>query len=127
MQDIVEKLDRLAEFQAQRDLLNADKQAAIDSVLTPEIKARLAEIDAEFADKAAAVDENIDALEAEIKADVLTRGETIKGSRLMAVWSKGRVTWDDAALQDYMAVHPEIVRFRRQSDPSISIRIRNAT
>ena len=127
MQDIVEKLDRLAEFQAQRDLLNADKQAAIDSVLTPEIKARLAEIDAEFADKAAAVDENIDALEAEIKADVLTRGETIKGSRLMAVWSKGRVTWDNAALQSYMLTHPEVERFRRQSEPSISIRVRSAT
>jgi hypothetical protein len=123
MQAIVEKLDRLAEFQSQRDILSLDKQAALDSVLTPEIKAKLAEIEAEFSDKAQSVNENIAALEAEIKADVLAHGETVRGSRLMAVWNKGRVSWDDKGLQGYMKAHPDLAEFRKQGEPSISIRV----
>ena len=42
---ISEKLDRLAEFLAQKDRLAIDKQTLIDQVLTAEIKARLAEIE----------------------------------------------------------------------------------
>ena len=122
MENIIEQLDRLAEFRAQNDLLNLDKQAAIDSVLTPEIKARLAEIKAEFGDKSQAATENMAALESEIKAAVLVQGETIKSAHLMAVWSKGRISWDDKALQGYMKSHPELSEFRKQGEPSVSIR-----
>ena len=122
MQTIVEKLDQLAEFHAQRDVLNMDKQAAIDSLFTPEIKAQLAEIEAEFGDKAQAVIENVATLESEIKAAVLMHGETIRGSRLMAVWSKGRAAWDDKGLMGYAKAHPELMELRKQGEPSISIR-----
>ncbi len=60
---IKELLDRLAEFQSQRDAANLEKQALIDAVYTPEIKQRVAEIEAEFAGKTEAVNENIAALE----------------------------------------------------------------
>ena len=122
MQAIIESLDRLAEFQAQRDVMNLDKQAAIDSVLTPEIRVRIVDIEAEFDDKAQAVVSNIAALETEIKVAVVAHGETVKGSLLMAVWNKGRASWDDKALQCYMKAHPELADFRKQGDPSISIR-----
>jgi len=122
MQAIIESLDRLAEFQAQRDVMNLDKQAAIDSVLTPEIRVRIVDIEAEFDDKAQAVVSNIAALETEIKVAVVAHGETVKGSLLMAVWNKGRASWDDKALQGYMKAHPELADFRKQGDPSISIR-----
>jgi len=36
--EIAERLDALAEMYAQRDLLNARKQEAINTLLTPEIK-----------------------------------------------------------------------------------------
>ena len=123
MQSVIDKLNRLSEFRAQRDILNLDKQSAIDTVLTPEIKAKLAEIEVEFGDKAQAVVENMATLEAEIKVDVLATGETVRGTNLMAVWSRGRVSWDDRGLQGYMKSHPEIADFRKQSDPSISIRV----
>jgi hypothetical protein len=92
---ISEKLDRMAEFQAQKDLLAIDKQTLIDQVLTTEVKARLAEIETEFDGRAEAVDANIAALEAEIKEDVLKHGATVRGAYMMAVWNKGRVAWDD--------------------------------
>jgi hypothetical protein len=119
---ISEKLDRLAEFQAQKDMLALDKQALIDQVLTAEIKARLAEIDEEFGGRAEAVDEHIAALEAEIKEEVLQHGATVRGAHFMAVWSKGRVAWDDRSLSNYARAHPEVLEFRKQGEPSISIR-----
>lgn len=122
MQNIIEKLDTLAEFQAQRDVLNLDKQAALDSLLTPEIKARMADIEAEFGGKAQAVNDNIARLETEVKDDILAHGETVKGARLMAVWVKGRVSWDTKALDGYAAAHPELTTFRKEGEPSVSLR-----
>jgi hypothetical protein len=122
MHIIREKLDRLMEFHAQRDVLNMDKRALIDQVLTPDIKARLAEIEAEFGAKAEAVNAKIAALEAEIKAEVLAHGESMKGRHFQAVWSQGRVSWDDKGLRGYAKAHPELLEFRKQGEASVSIR-----
>lgn len=47
----------------------------------------------------------------------------MKGANnMMAVWSKGRVTWDGKGLGGYMVAHPEIEAFRREGKPSVSIR-----
>jgi len=115
--DISQKLDKLANFYAQRDVLNLEKQELIDQVFTPEIKARIAEIEAEFAGRREAVDANIAALEDEIRKDVVAHGETITGSFLRAVWIKGRVTWDTRSLDRYAKTHPEVVSFRKQGEP----------
>lgn len=123
------KLDQLADFYAQRDALQL-QQIELTNACVPEelkaqmeaVKARQDEIAAEFADKHAAVASNIAALEAEIKADVLAGGKTVKGQFLMAVWSKGRVSWDTKALDGFAAAHPEIATFRKEGEPSVSIR-----
>lgn len=120
--DIIDKLNTLAEYQAQKDLLNLQKQDLIDAVLTAEVKAKLADIDIEFAGKALGVDENIATLTEEIKSAVKEFGASVKGDTLHAVFSKGRVSWDDKALQGYAVAHPELAEFRKQGDPSISIR-----
>ena len=117
-----EKLDQLADYRAQRDLLNLQKQELIDAVLTAEIKAKLAEIEAEFGMKAEAVNENIAGLEAEIKAEVIAVGHTVKGGSLMAVWSKGRVSWDSKKLDGMMILIPQLADARKEGDPSVSIR-----
>jgi hypothetical protein len=117
-----DKLNELAELRAALDVLNLQKQDVIDSILTPEIKAKLAEIDAEFAGKAETAQTKATALEAEIKQDVLSEGATVKGNFYMAVFSKGRVSWDPKSLDGYAVGHPEILSFRKEGDPSISIR-----
>ena len=117
-----EKLDQLANFQAQRDVIHLQKQALIDEVLTPEIKARLEEIEAEFAEKVEVVDANITALEAEIKAEVVRCGASVKGTFLMAIWNKGRVSWDTKAMDGYALSHPEILSFRKEGEPYVSFR-----
>lgn len=117
-----EKLNALYELKCALELSNMDKQKLIDSIYTPEIKQKLAEIDAEFATKNEVVNDKISALEAEIKADVVAGGETVKGDYLMAVYAKGRVSWDTKSLDGYAAAHPEVAQFRKVGDPSVSIR-----
>lgn len=122
--DTIAKLDRLAELQAAPDAIRLQKQALIDGILTPEIRAKLAEIDAEFAPKLTAADEAAAALKAEIETEVLAGGKTVKGSVLMAIWNKGRSGgWDTAALTGYAAAHPEINQFKKPDGlPSVSFR-----
>ena len=120
--DIIQKLDQLSEFMSQRDLIGIHKQEAIDAILTPEIKAQLADIEAEFRAQSVAVDENIDALTGEIKAAVIGSGATAKGAHIQAVYMKGRVSWDTKALDGYAAAHPEVAQFRKEGEPSVSIR-----
>lgn len=122
MQGIIEKLNRLEEFHAQREALDTQKQGLIDQVLTPEVRARMAEIEAEFGQKAEALGANIEALEAEIKAGTLAHGATVKSGRFQAVWNKGRDTWDGKGLGAYAEAHPEVLEFRRQGEPSVTIR-----
>jgi hypothetical protein len=119
--EIVEKLDRLANFKAKRDVLDLEKKALIDQILTPEIKARLEEVEVEFAGRIQAVEENITTLEAEIKMDVARHGASVKGTFLRAVWNRGRVSWDTKAMDGYALEHPEILSYRKQGEPYISI------
>jgi len=94
MNEIKEKLDQLAEFHSQRDMITQEKQALIDKILTDEIKARVMEVETEFADKIDAVNANIAALEKEIKQAVLEYGTSVKGSFFHAIYVKGRVSWN---------------------------------
>lgn len=124
---MIEKmLDELAELHSQRDLAQMEqkrlKQEQIDAVLTDEIKTRLAEIDAEFAGKSDIASDKIASLEAEIKKLVTEKGASVKGEFLHAVFAKGRVTWDTKALDGYVKAHPELTEFRKEGEPSVSLR-----
>lgn len=120
--EIKQKLDRLAEYQAQRDATMLEKQDLINAVYTDEIKARMAEIEAEFATKTEGVTANIATLEAEIKQAVVAHGASVKGLYLHAVLTKGRVSWDTKFLDGYATAHPELLSFRKEGAPSVSIR-----
>lgn len=120
--DIREKLNRLAELEAQADVLRLHFQGLRDAVLTQEQREQLADIDAEQQTALDAIKGGIDSLTAEIKAEVVGMGATVKGDHLQAVWTKGRVSWDTKALDGYAAGHPELLPFRKEGDPSVSIR-----
>jgi hypothetical protein len=119
-----EKLNQLANYRAQLDVLNLQKQDAINGVLTPEIKAALDEIEAEFGQMSEGANGNIAALEAEIKEAVTAHGETVKSEFLMAVYNKPRVSWDTKGLDGYAVAHPEVKAFQSFGKPSVSIRSR---
>jgi len=120
--EVIQKLDKLADFQLDHDLLNFQKQELIDQVITPEIKEKINEINAEFVAKLEIVNENIAYLERDIKASVIEIGETVRGQYLMAVWARGWISWDTKALDGYTVAHPEISQFRKTGEPSVSVR-----
>ncbi|HLE23152.1 MAG TPA: hypothetical protein VI701_02505 [Anaerolineales bacterium] len=122
MLSIAEKLDRLAKLYTERDSLGAQKQALIDQVLPAEIRDRLTDIEAEFAQKAEAAAANIEGLEAEIKAETLSHGESVRAAGLQAVWNKGRQSWDSKGLANFGEAHPEVLQFRKEGEPSVTIR-----
>jgi capsule polysaccharide export protein KpsE/RkpR len=121
-EQIKKKLTQLEELDAQYEIIRLDKQAAIDAVLTDEIKAQLAAIDAEFDPMSSAVQETIGKLEAEVKVAVLSYGETVKAAKYKAIFGNGRVSWDTKGLDGFRVAHPEIEAFRKVGSPSVSIR-----
>jgi adenylate kinase family enzyme len=123
---IIEKLNQLTQTRAQRANLAAEKQAAIDRIVTPEIKAQLDALEREFTETEKDLDFTIGVLEAEIKAAVLAQGASATGTHLQATWNKGRVTWDTRALDKYSALHPEIRTYRKEGEPFVVIRTSTA-
>ena len=122
MINIKSKLDRLAGLYAQLESQQEEKKRLIREAFPPEVAARLAEIDEEFAQKEEYGRQSIDALETEIRADTLALGSTVRSGGLQAVWSMGRVVWDDKALCAYARSRPEVLQFRTEGKPVISIR-----
>jgi hypothetical protein len=82
----------------------------------------LAALEAEFAQPTSDLTLAMDTLREEIKADVLVHGGTIKGERFMAVFNKGRTSWDTERLEKYATAHPEVNEFKKVGEPSVSIR-----
>jgi hypothetical protein len=120
--DIYEKIEKYSDIGFGIDLIHQEKQALIDTVLTPEIKEKLAEIDAEFDPKVEEIVQQKSMLESAIKMEVLEAGRTVKGTYHSFVWSKPRVSWDTKALDGYALAHPEIQQFRTEGNPSVSVR-----
>lgn len=130
---ITEKLNQLTDFEIQRDLMLADKQALLDSLYTEEEKAtikkiedRIAaarlDIEEEFASKDGGVSKNIEALTKEIKQAVEELGESVKAEGFHAVYAQGRTSWNTEALDKYIETHPELSICRQTGKSSVSMR-----
>ena len=118
---VVQKLERLTDLRAAADVARMDHEAKRAEVLR-KVQAELDALDLEFQPVLEAAEANASALEAEIKNDVLLRGESLRGSVYQAIYMKGRVSWDSAAIDQYARAHPEVLKFRREGQPSVSLR-----
>ena len=117
-----EKLNQLHELQSTKEITEQHFEEVKLTLLTPEIQQALKDIDAEKSTALETLQRNIDDLMAEIKRDILANGATIKGEFLMAVYNKGRVSWNNKGLEGFMVAHPEMAAFRSEGDPSVTIR-----
>jgi hypothetical protein len=118
---ITAKLDELAEVRTAAALTQADYEARRAEILQT-IQAELAALEEEFAPLLEAASERAEALEAEIKQDVLAYGRSVKGAQFHAVYTRGRVSWDTKGLDNYADEHPEVLDFRKEGAPSIALR-----
>ena len=122
MTDIYAKIERFSDLEVGIDQVKREKQALFDSILTPEIKEKMAELDAEFDPRIDKLTLERELLEAEIKSEVLIASRTIKGTYHNFTWNKPKITWDTKALDVYAMAHPEILQFRKEGDPYVSVR-----
>jgi hypothetical protein len=122
MNDIAQKLNRLSKLYEQKQKYSREKQEIINGLLAPEIKAKMDEVEDEFKQQEEILLKIIDSLETEIKADTAKFGATVKSSGFMAIWSKGRITWDTKGLTSFASSHPEVLEYRKEGKPIVSVR-----
>lgn len=113
---LIRELDELGRLKEQREALEQEQDAQIAQFYTPEIKARVEEVKAEFVERDKTIKEEIDVLDARIRERVAQYGETVDGSNLQAVLIPGRESWDTEAIDKYAESHPEILVFRTEWD-----------
>ena len=102
-------------------LLQAEYARRVDVVMAA-IKDELDALDAELKPILDSANMSKAEIEAELKEAVLIDGATIKGARMMAVWAKGRETWDTSKLAGFAVAHPELLELRKVGEPTVSIR-----
>jgi hypothetical protein len=88
-----------------------------------QIQSELDALDSEYKPVLEAAEENIAALENEIKTDVLLYGKTISGGMYRATYTHGRISWDNEGMAKYAISHPDVLQFRKQGQPIVSLRV----
>ncbi len=120
-EDVVRKLERLADLRAAQDLTRLDYESKRAEVLK-KVQAELDALESEYQPLIEAANDNASMLEEEIKNDVLLGGKTVSTDVYQAVYMKGRVIWDNAGINDYAASHPEVLQYRSFGKPSVQLR-----
>jgi len=119
--NVLQKLERLAQLHAAADLARMDYESRRAEVLK-KVQDELDALEVEFKPALEAAEENAASLEAEIRNDILLRGESLRSSAYHAIYVKGRVSWDTSGLNEYARDHPDVLRYRKESQPSVSLR-----
>lgn len=121
--ETTKKLETLAQLYDEAKKREAEKQALIQSLLAPEVKQAIADIEEEFAGNLASLLNLIAGLETEVKAETVEAGETIRGGGLTVVFNRGKVSWETKMIEEYLAKHPKspVAKARRQGKAYASL------
>jgi len=120
--EIVAMLDKLSELEAQQDALRLKKTELINGVLTEEIRQQIADIELEFSPDEKALAEVIQAMNDMVKKATIVHGGSVSGAHRQAVYCEGKVSWDTKGLEGYAAARPELLAFKKQGLPYVSIK-----
>ena len=121
---VAEKLERLSSLRNAAEFTRLDYETKRTEVLK-QIQSELEALDAEYKPVLERAEENIAALENEIKTDVLLHGESVSGGMYRACYTQGRISWDNEGMAKYAVLHPDVIRFRKQGQPIVSLRVVN--
>jgi phage host-nuclease inhibitor protein Gam len=127
MMSIPELLDKLDDLQLQLDGIQKEQVALIESVMPKvpqEILDKVEEIREEFLPKLEKISEDMRLLEEQIKSGVVEVGESVrsKNGTLLAVYVKGRTSWDSNKLDGVAMVIPQVAECKKIGSPSVTIR-----
>lgn len=112
------KQEELQEFGAFCEAQQAELWRSIPS----EVREALDRVETSRKNGIATLVGEIDTLATKIKQHVLALHGSIKHAGYQAVYTPGRVAWDDTWLQGYAATHAELLLARKEGQPSVSIR-----
>jgi hypothetical protein len=116
--DILGLLEVLADLHAQQRAIRQAQAVALPA----RVRSQLAAVEARFAPELAAVASEVALVEQQVKAAVIAHGQSVKGSRLHAIFLAGRVLWNTDKLEGFAAVYPEVLSLRSVGKPSVTIR-----
>ena len=119
---VTSKLERLSNLRGAADLARLDYESKRAAILK-QVQAELDALDMEYKPVIEATEETIAALENEIKTDVLLYGESVTGGSYRATYTQGRVSWDNDGMTKYAAAHPDVLQFRKQGKPIVTLRV----
>lgn len=120
----LELANQLSQLQAARAAAAAarDECSARRKAILRQVQPQLDALDAEFAERLAATEDEATRLEAAARRAVLKYGASFRHAGVIAVYARGRVTWDSRGLERYLKSHPELSEFRRVNAPLVSLR-----
>jgi hypothetical protein len=121
---VAEKLERFSNLRNAAEFTRLDYETKRKEILK-QIQPELDALEAEYQPVLEAANDNLATLENEIKTDVLLCGESVSGGMYRACYTQGRVSWDNEGMIRYAALHPDVLRFRKQGQPIISLRVVN--
>jgi hypothetical protein len=124
LEHVTEKLERFSNLRNAAEFTRLDYETKRKEILK-QIQPELDALDAEYKPVLESAEENIATLENEIKTDVLLCGESVSGGMYRACYVQGRVSWDNHGMARYAASHPDVLQFRKQGQPSVSLRVVN--
>ena len=121
---VTEKLEHLSNLRNAAEFTRLDYETKRTQILK-QIQAELDALDFEYHPVLERAEENIAALENEIKTDVLLHGESVSGGMYRATYTQGRVSWDNDGMTKYAEANPEVLQFRKQGQPIVTLRVSN--
>lgn len=122
---LIDKLDELAKIRSAIEDTRANYEARREEVLS-RVKSELDALSEEYAQLTAPAQDFAARLEAEIYTEVLLHRSTVRASTLLAVYSRGRVTWDTKGIAKLAETYPELLDYRKEGYPTVSIRARTS-
>jgi uncharacterized protein YifE (UPF0438 family) len=103
-----------------------DEYSARRIAILEQVREQLDALDAGFADRLADTEAEATRLEAEARQAVVDHGASFWHEGVHAVYTRSRTTWDGKGLAAYAETHPEVIRYRKVSEPSVSLRYKPA-
>lgn len=124
MNDPKELLEQYTELLAMVDLLKADRETAIRSILTKAQGSELAAIHDELDDQIEDAGPIVAQAKKNLGEAIIKSGAGLKTKTHTVSLVKGRPKWDDEMLRNLAFEYPEILTARSQGDPYVVVKVR---
>lgn len=125
-EEIVVLMNKYVDMKSSISALEADKKKLIEETMPKEVRAKVTEIEEEFAGKTEKAQKELEKLEEEIKAGVVAVQKTLTVKGMKAFYYDGRVSWDAKGLEGVIKNNPDVAKviskFKKQGKPYASFR-----